>query len=91
MIDHPSGRAGELRYGPRTQNLDTGDRQRAPNARHCSLTRSGERCARPARRTRISDIYNTCGRHSKASGLPPVEFEHAMREARKTDQARYRQ
>jgi len=40
--------------------------------------------------TWISDFHNTRTRHSKAGGLPPVEFERLMREARKTYQARYR-
>ena len=56
--------------------------------RHAFATRAE---ARLRIATWISDFYNTRRRHSKAGGLPPVEFEHLTREARKTHQARYGQ
>lgn len=52
--------------------------------RHTFATRAE---ARIKIATWITDFYNTKRRHTSAGGLPPIEFEHKIMEAR----ARYRQ
>ncbi len=54
--------------------------------RHAFATRAE---ARIRIATWISDFHNTRRRHSKAGGLPSVEFERLMREASKAHQARH--
>lgn len=54
--------------------------------RHAYATRAE---ARIRIATWIAGFYNTRRRHSKAGGLPPVEFERVTQETRKAHQARY--